>query len=127
MNNWRNRKRIHWDGNDKCIRLTENYSIGFDTYAFEIFFSNLFRYKKDNQSWQNGSLWWKTLSFNKKILDKHYGLRKFLTLHYGHYKHPYHGVNNIDIRISFIPVTMKHYFDAKDLDINVSDSCKSQY
>jgi hypothetical protein len=118
MKNWRQRKVFHRDGNKVCIKLSKSYSLAFDTYLFKLFFNTLFDKK-------NGSLFWKTLSLKEKLFDKHYGLGKFLTWHYSFEKCPYHGINYIAIKISFINLYVNHYFDEKELENSNFTSGKS--
>lgn len=123
MDNYRNRKLLHYDGNDSCIKLSKSYSLGFDTFIFKIKFSTLFKYKKGNKSWQNGSFWWSTLSFKDKIFNRNHGLIKLFNCNFYYSTHPYHGVNTYNINICILPIRIHKYFDAKEDNCsNVSDS-----
>lgn len=106
----KNRKIIHRDGIDICLRITKRYSLGFGCYESKIFFKTLFYYNRSRPE-SNGSLWWKGLSFKEKIIDKDHGLGKFLCFNYGFEKRPYHGVNWKYLTISFLTIKLYIYYD----------------
>lgn len=115
MKDWRNRKFIHWDGNERCIRISKHYSIAFDTFLFKIFFSNRFRLPRKGRL-AKGSIFWETLSWKKKLFDPHHGLAGFFRFNTYSSKSPYHGVDNWRLSISFLPLSLNYYYNEKEYD-----------
>ncbi len=111
MKDWQNRSFIHRDGNSKCIKISKSHSVGFDVFIFKLKFITLFRYKKSNKSWQNGSMWWETLSIKDKIISKNHGLRKLFAIKAYRNKSWCHGVNTFGLDIFSLPLRFYKYYD----------------
>lgn len=124
MNNWEHRKLIHLDGNDKCLKISKQFSLAFDIFIFKISFSNLFKKPGVGSIPLGGSMYWKTLSLKDKLLNKNHGLIKLFCCNYYYSEAPYHGVNTWSLNIGFLPFRLHKYYDAKES--NSSNSCCSQ-
>ena len=124
MKNWENRKLIHWDGNDRCIKLSKSLSLGFDTFIFYITFSTLFQSPKKGKL-AKGSMYWETLSFKDKLFNSNHGLIKLFKCNYYYSESPYHGVNTWFLKICFLPFVLHKYYDEKEFECDCVETCGS--